>query len=71
MCDINDPFHSMYRISKTESNNTCSVDLKTDQHEDQNDYKTFFEKDNFEKYIESYPKTKVKVKVLGYVQIPD
>lgn len=72
MSEINEPF-CIRGISKTESNilNVHVVNSRIGQQESKNDYRTFFEKDNFEKYIGSYPKTKVKVKVLGYVQIPD
>jgi len=71
MYKISNPFNSICETPRTEISNICLVDLKIDQNEDQNDYRTFFETENFEKYIESYPKTKVEVRVLGYVPIPD
>lgn len=73
MCDISDPFSSMYGITKTEKNvsDTCSAGLKKDQQEDKNDYRVFFDKENFEKHIEMYPKTEVRKRVLGRVRIPD
>lgn len=72
MFDINDPFY-IRGISKTESNipNIHVVNLKKDPPESKNDYRTFFEKKNFEKYTEMYPKTEVRKKVLCRVQIPD
>jgi hypothetical protein len=73
MYDISDPFKSICGTSKTESNIsvTCSIELKKGQTENRNGYQTFFENQEFEKYIETYPKTEVRKRVLGRVPIPD
>lgn len=69
---INCPYNLECGTSKTNINdvNVHVTDLNNETYE-KNDYKSFFNDENFEKYIEKYPKTKVKVKVLGYVPISD
>ncbi|WP_048122906.1 hypothetical protein [Methanosarcina vacuolata] len=72
MYDINDPF-SIRGVSKTESklSNSSVIDLEKESTKSKNDYRAFFEKETFEKYIETYPKAEVRKRVLCRVQIPD
>lgn len=71
MDSINDPSNPLYKTSITDNrvSNFHIVNLNIDKNE--NDYKTFFDKENFEKHINMYPKTEVKMRVLGRVRIPD
>lgn len=69
---ISCPYELECGTSKSNINdvNVRITDLNNDICE-KNDYKSFYNDNNFEKYIEKYPKTKIKVKVLGYVPISD
>lgn len=74
MGDISIPFNGINGLSKTDSD--CSREDFTDLMKcknmgDENSYQSFFEKENFEKYTENYPKATVEMKVLCRVPIPD
>lgn len=73
MSKANDPINSLYGNTKTDNHisNIHVIYLNNVESKNKNDYKTFYEKGNFEKHIEMYPITEVKKRVLGRVRIPD